>query len=829
MTALLVLLTTSLSVTAPASPYPLLDNSSVFTDSMDPQVVPPANHISGPQSVIVILVRFKDVANTRTRDEVKDLVFTRLNDYIKAVSYGSAWLTGDVTSQWHQLSRSMLYYGGGSASSERFQDLIVDAVRAADRDVNFMNYEYIMIVHAGDNQDKSLHSNDVTSWGVYGNGYPVTTGEGTLGFGVSVLAEMDPLGPFAHYLARNFRLPDLWNHGGNPLADDFVAEWDLMGHGFWANNGSTPVEPTSWCRIRLGWMTEFGLVEVNATESRTLEIDPLETLTGGTKAVKVPISKHTYYLIEVRRRIGYDSYLPDEGVLILYVDEMLGDGGGIVRVVDSTPFTGTLNDAPFKVGGIFQNRTGTIAVEVLSFSNSSYKVLVDRTGQPLVAYLTVNVPFSDIQVRVDGANLTSDTRNRVQKLLRVGEHTVEVQNIVYLSEASRVIFDGWSDGVLSNPRTLAVSQNSTLTANYRLQNLLEVISPYGSPIGSGWYDASAVVTFSVPEVVDQGNGTRRVFMSWTGDIAAPSSTSQIEMSQPRVVIADWETQYAIRFTSRGLKNGTTVTVTINGENETYTVPFNHLEWFAEGSKISFQIFPESAASGVTTYQLEGWTGEDGKDISSPLAVTQPDEITAVYSSNSVFEIRSSDTISDVTLKFWKICLKITLEVLNSLSRYPKLLAVLVAAAYPYFLIVEFAQKLHLTFSFVSAVSAPGSVIVGGILFGLIYLFPISIVSLGMYRWRRKQLPKMRMLFPVVALWFLGIALAAVGAVATIPEIEAISLTGFGTLALATALLSALIPSIKILGLTMPRKLEPRPKAIGEQLRLKENEEKNDKK
>jgi M6 family metalloprotease-like protein len=820
-----------LSISFPSSVFAssqTLGNNITTVNSEVPQQVPPTNHISGPQSVLVILVRFKDVANAKTRDEVKDLVFVRLNNYFKEVSYGAAWLTGNVTSQWYQLSRSRSYYGAGSASSEKIVDLVVDAVRAADREVNYMNYEYVMVVYAGDDQNISGNANDISSGGNYGNGYPLTTSEGTLGFGVSWLSETDPIGPFAHFLGRNLRLPDLWNRAGNPLADNFVAEWDLMGHGFWADNGSTPAEPTSWCRMRLGWITELGIASVNATESKTLDIDQLETPTEGLKVIRLPMSKYTYYLIEVRRKIGYDSYLPDEGVLILYVDEMLEDGQGIVRVVDSTPLTQTLNDAPFKVGGIFENKTANIAVEVVSSSNSSYRVSIDRTGRPLSAYLTVDTSYSDIQVKVDGASLTSDDKNRVQKLVRIGSHVVEVPSLVYISETSRAIFNGWSDGDSTNPRTLAVNANSTLTADYKLQNLLQVSSIYGSPTGSGWYDANTVATFSVTNVIDQGNGTRQVFLSWTGDSDASSSTSQINMSKPRVVSAGWKTQYAIEFTSTGLKNGTTITLTVNGKDENHTVPFSHVEWFDKGSELTFEAYPESISSGITTFKLEGWTERDGSAASSPVAVTQPDKLTAAYSEKRLFDVPSSMTFSGTATMAWGIYLKAMSGTLSFLSRYPMLLSAFMLAAYPFFAVVAFAHKLYLTFSFASVFSAAASVIVASILLGLIYLLPISFVVLAVYRWRRKKVPGMRMILPFIGLWVLGLALVMACVVATTPAIEAIGVAGLGALAIGTAFLSALIPSIKIIGLTRLKRIEPSTKkTVTEQPAPKEQEEEKD--
>jgi hypothetical protein len=412
---------------------------------------------------------------------------------------------------------------------------------------------------------------------------------------------------------------------------------------------------------------------------------------------------------------------------------------------------------------------------------------------------------------VDGANLTPDMKNRVQRQVRIGSHVLEVPSLVYIDETTRVTFDGWSDGDKANPRTIVLNENATLTATYKLQNLLQVSSPYGSPTGSGWYDASGIATFSIANIVDQGNGTRRVFSSWRGDSNASSTTSQIDMSKPRCVFADWRTQYAIEFTSTGLDNGTRVNLTINGKSENHTVPFNHIEWFDKGSECSFQVSPESVTAGIARYKLERWIEKYGKNVTSPLTATQPDKLTAVYSLKGPFKTPSTRTLSSVARKFWTTYLETISNTFDFLSREPKLLQIFIVIAYPFLAVMDFAHKLYLTFSFASVFSTAGAVIVAGILLGLIYLFPISIVILGIYRWKRKKVPRMRILLPASALWILGTAFLVVGIIVATPATETIGAAGFGVLGIDVALLSGLIPSSKIIGLFEPKKVVLPPK------------------
>jgi len=136
--------------------------NSTFSSSTSLSQIPT---ISGPQSIIVILVKFRDLENIKSRDEIKDVVFNQLNEYFKEVSYGNISLTGDITPVWYTL-KSVKYYGSGT---EKLESLILDAVKAADKDVDFRNYQYIMVVHAGDNQDKSGNPDDITSFSSKGN------------------------------------------------------------------------------------------------------------------------------------------------------------------------------------------------------------------------------------------------------------------------------------------------------------------------------------------------------------------------------------------------------------------------------------------------------------------------------------------------------------------------------------------------------------------------------------------------------------------------------------------------------------------------------------
>jgi len=167
-------------------------------------------------------------------------------------------------------------------------------------------------------------------------------------------------------------------------------------------------------------------------------------------------------------------------------------------------------------------------------------------------------------------------------------------------------------------------------------------------------------------------------------------------------------------------------------------------------------------------------------------------------------------------------------VLNQLSRYTILFRVFIVVAAPFFMIMNFAHEVYLTF--VSAASAVGSLVLASFLLSLVYLLPIAFIIMSLYRWKYKKIPRMKMLLPVAGLWVLGLVLVVSEAFVPATAMERIGLVGVGALAVATGILSALIPPIEIISLTNPkghRRLAEKP-IVAKQVDPKQQEEDSNK-
>ena len=91
-----------------------------------------------------------------------------------------------------------------------------------------------------------------------------------------------------------------------------------MGAGAWGAGGDSPVNFCAWARAELNWLTPSHLtggpqpISLSAAAGEVLRVDARTT----TKE---------YFLIESRAKVGLDTELPGEGLLVWHVDESRRD------------------------------------------------------------------------------------------------------------------------------------------------------------------------------------------------------------------------------------------------------------------------------------------------------------------------------------------------------------------------------------------------------------------------------------------------------------------------------------------------------------------------
>jgi PKD repeat protein len=181
--------------------------------------------------------------------------------------------------------------------------------------------------------------------------------------------------------------------------------------------------------------------------------------------------------------------------------------------------------------------------------------------------------------------------------------------------------DGTSQGAGVTTITVVMDANHTATAHYRLEYYLTVLSPFGAVGGEGWYPSGATAYASLNTgTVDHGNGTRRVFTSWSGDATGTNyaQSNPIIMDGPKTAIANWKTQYYLN-----LQTNPPGVTTPSGTG-----------WYDAGTYAAIST-PEYVPGG-SRYRFVSWTTANMAEITDPYSpsttvlVDEPKTVVANY-------------------------------------------------------------------------------------------------------------------------------------------------------------------------------------------------------
>lgn len=293
---------------------------------------------TGIVKVLVVLIEFQDIRHdpVHGRGYFYDLLFSPNNprslyNYFYEASYGQLVLTGEII-EWVLSKKSMSYYGKDkgknidSANCKRFE-LVREALSLIKRSgIDFPVYDqncdgyldHLIVIHSGVGQESKLSKSTDAIWSHHGRIIPPDVLGSIRVSHYCLLSECSPLGVIAHEFGHDLGLPDLYD---SSLKSNGVGIWDVMGYGAWLMGGHYPSLPSAWSKMQLGWLKPR-LVEQDHLDLSIM--DSFNNLEPGD-VIMVPINSNEYFLIENRQRIGFDMYLPGEGILVWHIDESVGN------------------------------------------------------------------------------------------------------------------------------------------------------------------------------------------------------------------------------------------------------------------------------------------------------------------------------------------------------------------------------------------------------------------------------------------------------------------------------------------------------------------------
>ncbi|MRR16791.1 MAG: hypothetical protein EG826_10090 [Deltaproteobacteria bacterium] len=323
---------------------------------------PQSKQAGGEKKVLMVVVRFPDATPTTPLEKIRRRVVVGLDAYVKEQSYGLASIKADFRG-YIMLPSPLDDYKispyNFRVDKSRLRKLIEDTMTAIEKDTDFSVYDHMLIVPA-------VHTMPGKGYGMicycanpgmlsgvtrgYTPRYLTLKAAGGKEFkgGVFVGTENAHLGMFAHDyfhalagMKDGKRLaPCLYDYdrqsdasAGLPSFEHhaiYMGPWDIMSQHF-VRRGQPPPGLSSFTKIRLGWIEKHQVRIVKPGETAIAFLSPLSK-GGDLLAVKIPLADGTYYLVENRQPIGFDSILPDSGVLILKVHPEAAEGYGTVEV-----------------------------------------------------------------------------------------------------------------------------------------------------------------------------------------------------------------------------------------------------------------------------------------------------------------------------------------------------------------------------------------------------------------------------------------------------------------------------------------------------------------
>ena len=304
----------------------------------------------GERHIPIILVEYKDKKFSNTREDIIEAMLTgdeSVGQYFRDQSNGKYQPVFDVYGI-YTLSQNRAYYGGNNSSGndKNLGAMVTEACQLASADgVSFSPYDtnndsycdVVIVIYAGVGEADATTTYpesvwpchwDLSSAAYYGMGgtgaFRPASGDPLVN-GFAVFNELyngndtgttiDGIGTFVHEFGHCLGLPDLYDTGnGNHYG---MGYWDVMCMGLFNNGGFTPVGYSAYEKVFMGWVD---YITPQPGNYYTLPIwNQKNENTDKALCIKSNVNQNEYFVVENRRKVGWDRYIPCEGLMITHV------------------------------------------------------------------------------------------------------------------------------------------------------------------------------------------------------------------------------------------------------------------------------------------------------------------------------------------------------------------------------------------------------------------------------------------------------------------------------------------------------------------------------
>lgn len=300
-----------------------------------------ASPVIGEQKTLVVMVNFSNTTTPAlTKATVDDIVFNQVNAFYQENSYGQVSVTGDSFG-WLDLPYAK--------TCDR-PTILSYAMEAVAPLTDITTYSHIFVTGPFENCG-------FAAWSTYGT-TSVNTPDGVveastswinnITFGANTLMH-----EFGHGLGLGHA--NFYNCGTQSLpatgctSVEYGDPFDIMA------SGVNHPHLNAGNRDYLGW---FGPTTLStATENGRYTIEPIETNTGGLKAVRIPRGTNDYLYVEYRQPIGFDSGIGTGSDI--FEGALIHIGQFTTNLVDATPEDGVTNPVLHTGQTLTDQKTGS--------------------------------------------------------------------------------------------------------------------------------------------------------------------------------------------------------------------------------------------------------------------------------------------------------------------------------------------------------------------------------------------------------------------------------------------------------------------------------------
>jgi M6 family metalloprotease-like protein len=274
-----------------------------------------------------------------------DAVYGSLNDYFIEQSGGGLRLDGAIF-EWVEVSKKRAEYAPGSGTMNITAVLVeaLEKIAARDGKDAFNNFDGFLFLYAGGpvRQNRGSvyypHAGVIRSFQSKRWPYVFAAEGGT---------RQTPIGGLAKEFGQMLGLPDLAARQEN-VGSEGLGVWCAMSN---TSSNGRPRHFSAWAKEKLGWVKP---AVIDPTVYQKLILAPIEDSPRECFKILVRSDGSEYFLLENRRKLGFDRDLPGEGLFIWRVvhdrpilEESHGVDGptGPTVHLDSVPYPSASNRA----------------------------------------------------------------------------------------------------------------------------------------------------------------------------------------------------------------------------------------------------------------------------------------------------------------------------------------------------------------------------------------------------------------------------------------------------------------------------------------------------